>query len=562
MDARLIGGLVVVCAIVAVAGALFYNYDFNTPGVSDNNSNTGNSNNTANNTTTNQLTQILLLDNQTGPNSSPYPGPGPSPGPTPRPSPGPTPGPTPSPTPDPMDHIISLFDAYLNKYYNQSLIPGMAVVIVKDGKIIYLKTLGVKDLASGAPVDENTLFGIGSNTKAFSATLVARLVSEGLMSWDDPISKYFKVPEEFLLWYGENITGQVTIRDALSHRSGLPTYGGDDYYTYFNDSYLTSLYKLRYMENTTPFRSTFQYNNIIYALGGYSAARVNNTTWGELVKQDLLIPLGMTTAVSSYWDFLKTSNHVTPYKLLQNGTMVNYDIIPDPIGPAGSIYASINEVANWLKFQVADTGYYNGKKILSKKELDETRTGQIKMTDVAQYGLGWIVTEYSIEHAGSSDSFHSQTTIFPSKGLGIIILSNGGEYASYWRQALDLKFKELLKGDDNYDPWPMVIKHVEETWKPVPPTPPLLNQALPLSGYVGVYRNDLYGDVNITSSNDTLICYYGTNNRLYELKHWNNNTFEDQKSNYYFNFTDIHNGTSHQVTVKLQLENATFNRTK
>lgn len=546
------GGIIIICAIVVATGVFYYSNNFNTSGESNNNIlNTSNNNTT--NTSTNQMALTLIGDNQqVNPNPSPNPNPNPGPGPTP-----------PVPTPDPMDRVISLFNSYLTSNYNQSLIPGMAVVIVEDGKIIYMKTLGVKDMTSGERVDKNTLFGIGSNTKAFSATLVGQLVSKGLMSWDDPISKYFSVPDEFLLCYGENITKQVTIRDVLSHRSGLPTYGGDDYYTYFNDTYSASLYNLRYMENTTPFRSTFQYNNLIYALAGYCAAREANTTWYELVKQDLLIPLGMTTAVSSYWDFVNTSNHVTPYKLLRNGTMVSYDTIPDPIGPAGSIYASISEMANWLKFQINDTGYYNGVKILNKSELDETHTRQIKRTDIDQYGLGWVVAEDSIWHAGSSTSFHSQTTIFPSKGLGIVILSNGGEYADYWRTTLDIKFRELLKGNENFDPWSFAKEHLDETWKSVPPTPPLINQTLPLNGYVGVYSNNLFSDINITSSNGTLICYYGNNSRPFDLKHWNGDVFEEPTNNHFFKFTDIYNGTAHQVVIQLTNtpENVTFNRT-
>lgn len=330
------------------------------------------------------------------------------------------------------------------------------------------------------------------------------------MSWDDPVSKYFQVPDELLLYYGENITRELTIRDVLCHRSGLPTYGGDSFYMYFNDSYATALYKLRYVGNTTPFRSTHQYNNIIYALGGYSAAHVANTTWHDLIKQNILTQLGMTSAVSSYWDFLETPNHVTPYKLLRNSTMMPYDIIPDPIGPAGSIYSSISEIAHWLQFQLNGTGYYNGVKILNKTELDETHTGQIKITDVEEYGLGWYVDEDCIWHDGSSNSFHSQITLFPSKGVGIVILSNGGIYAKDWaRKALNVKFKDLVRGNYTSDPWPAAKEALDVSYKPVPPTPPLVGPELPLTGYTGVYTDKVYGKINITKSNNTLIAHYG-----------------------------------------------------
>ena len=249
MDIRIISGVVLVCAIVVVAGVLFYNSDFNNPGTDNNTKNTTNNNTASNdttNTSTDQLALTLLPVNQPGNNPGPSPGPSPGPG----------------PSPDPMDNIISLFDAYLKANYDQSLVPGMAVVIVQDGKIIYMNTLGVRDLASGEPVDKNTLFGIGSNTKPFSATNIGQLVSKGLMSWDDPIAKYFSVPDEFQL-YSDYVSNNITIRDALCHRSGLPALDGDLIWAGFNQPYPYIMKNLRYRENSTPFRSTWQYNNLI-----------------------------------------------------------------------------------------------------------------------------------------------------------------------------------------------------------------------------------------------------------------------------------------------------------
>jgi len=562
VDIRIISGVVLVCAIVVVAGVLFYNSDFNNQGTDNNTKNTTN-NDSANNTTntsTNQLALTLLSDNQPGSN----------------------PGPSPGPTPDPMDHIISLFDAYLNKYYDQSLMPGMAVVIVKDGKIIYLNTLGVKDLASGAPVDENTLFGICSISKQFTSTNIAQLVDKGLMSWDDPISKYYSVPNEFLLYNDFYVSNNITIRDVLMHNSGLSRELGNEYPTYFNDSFSESIFKLRYVQNVTPFRSTYAYNSLVYALGGYCASQANNTTWNELIKKGILDPLGMPTTTTSYWDFLNSPNHATPYKLLKNGTMVPYDIIPDPVGPAGSIYSSINEMANWLKFQIADTGYYNGKKIVSKKELDETRTEQINITDPLdlamygpQYGLGWFIhpkdttLPYYVSHPGDSSDFHAQITIYPSENLGIVILTNGGVYASNFRSILDSKFRQLLVGNEDFDPWPATKEALDASWKPESPTAPLAGPTLPLNGYVGVYNNMVYGNITITSSNDTLICRYGTNNQAFNLEHFNGDVFNEPYNDFTFNFTNISIGEANNLKVTLPdyttapaNSTTTFNRTE
>ena len=154
--------------------------------------------------------------------------------------------------------------------------------------------------------------------------------------------------------------------------------------------------------------------------------------------------------------------------------------------------------------------------------------------------------------------------VYPSKDLGIVILTNGGQYASILRSCLYFKFGELLKGNENYDLWPGAKEITEDSWKPVPPTPPMVNQTLPLNGYVGVYSHNLFSNINITTSNSTLICYYGNDSRPFDLKHWNGDVFEEPTNNHFFNFTDIYNGTTHQVNVKLTNtpENVTLNRTK
>ena len=369
----------------------------------------------------------------------------------------------------------------------KSLIPGMAVVIIQNGKIIYMNPLGVKDLASGDPVDENTLFGIASISKQFTSTNIAQLVDKGLMAWEDPIAKYYRVPDEFLLYDDLYVSNNITIKDVLMHNSGLSRELGNEYPTYFNDSFDEAIFNLRYVKNSTSFRSTYAYNSLVYALGGYCAAKANNTSWNELIKEKLLDPLGMTTTTTSYWDFSNSLNHATPYKLLKNGSMVQYDIIPDPVGPAGSIYSSISEMANWLKFQTFDTGYYNGLQIVSKKELDETRNPQINITDPfdlsmygSKYGLGWFIhpedkdLPYYISHPGDSTDFHAQITIYPSQNLGIVILTNGGIYANNFRSILDSKFRQLLIGNENFNPWPATKNAVDAAWKPESPTPPII----------------------------------------------------------------------------------------
>lgn len=472
-----------------------------------------------------------------------------------------SPSPGPEPDPDPMDHIIRLFDAYLESLFPQTGIPGAAVVVVQNDEIIYLNCFGVKDLTTQALVGPNTLFEIGSTTKQFAATSIAQLVDEGIISWDDAITKYYQNKSEFQL-YNNEVTTNITLRDCLLHRSGLPTYGGDTNLQLFNYSYAFGLHQLRLLENTSTFRSTWQYNNVLYALPSNCAERATETTWEELMK-GLLEPLGMTTATTNYNDFLNSSDHVTPYRTI-NGTMTPFHMAGlDQMAPSGALACSISEMANWLRFQIADTGMFNGQEVVSKVNLDETRKGQINMSG-GQYGFGWIVSNGILWHAGDTLSSGSYLELIPSKGLAIAVLSTGGQYGYAFNSATIDKFNFLLLGYETLDSWPFHKQTAEDTMKPVlnPPTPPIVGP-LPLGNYTGIYYSDFYGNVNITTNNNNLICYYGNNSQPYNLKHWNDSVFTEDTNNYAFYFTDFQEDTAHQLTIKLSdpPTPAIFNRT-
>ncbi|MGZ7043792.1 MAG: serine hydrolase [Methanobacterium sp.] len=537
MDKPVLGGLLIVIVVVAVAAGVmvFNSMNYRTSGV-DNQTMDNNSKNSDFSSSNTLLTFILF---------SPYisqlsltPSPSPSPGP--------------GPIPDPMDQVISLFDAYVESIFPQTKIPGSAIAIVQNEKIIYQKCLGMKDLSSGESVKPTTLFQINSCTKPFTATNIAQLIDNGTMSWDDPVDKYYN-GSEFQL-YDPTVTDTITLRDLLLHRSGLPEYSGDMSGGLFNDSFSTVLYKLRYIMNDTPFRSTWEYQNILYSLAGYCASRATNTTWSELVKQNLLLPLGMTTATTTLSDYVNSPDHTSTYVNFRNGTIEQYGPFnEDWDGPAGSIACSISEMANWLKFQVADTGTYNGIQIVSKKELNETHSGQIDVPIFSNttYGFGWLISN-TLFHDGDSLSTHSIMFFYPSKGLGIAIMTNEGTYGKAFISSLIKKLDDLLKGNQTSDPWSINKNVTRSIPDPVPP----IVAPLSLGNYTGIYANQ-YGNLNITTYNSTLTCYFGNNSQSYDLVHWNGDVFEDKSSNFLFNFTDVHNGTAHQLIMNGGL----FNRT-
>jgi CubicO group peptidase (beta-lactamase class C family) len=576
-DNKVLIGLAL-CSFLVVAFAGLMVYNFLSPESTETNNIINTNNQTGNNTTninTNifplftQLSIIPILSGIYGQSTS---------------------NSTSTPDPNPTIDIISIFDAYVKSTFPQTGIPGGAIVIVQNGQIVYMNCLGVKDLESGDPVTSDTLFFIASCSKAFTSTNIAQLVDQEIMGWDDPVVNYYPNAEEFQL-YDPTVTGTITIRDLLTHRSGLPNSCGDLNGMLFNDSFSDILYKFRYVYNNTPFRTTYNYQTLMYALAGECAARANQTVWSDLIKEDLLIPLGMTNTTTTLNDYLNSPDHTSTYIRLANGTIMPYG----PNGaeydaPSGNIASSIKEMANWLSFQIAGTGMYNGVQIVSKANLDETRTGQIfqlnthPLTNPAMYGLGWnVVPEIdrdpngtiisvdptkpiTIDHSGSNGDGTSIVAFYPTKGIGIVVLLNENNYGLPYGPALKQKFQSLLVGDYNTDPWPLYRDLLGP--KPNPPNPPIVDPN-DLNTYTGVFFNAFYGNINVTTDNNVLTCYYGNNSGAHNLKHWNGDVFEDPTiPGSLFNFTDYSGSSYQNLTVNVFTDYtktpnapATFNRT-
>lgn len=565
MDFRIIGGIILVCAIVALGAVLFYNS--NTPGI-NNTPNITNNNTTNPTPSNNQLTLTLLSDNYLGHNtgfsssSSPGSSQGPSQGP--------------GPTPDPMDQVISLFDQYVKSTFSkasQAGLPGAAVVLIYKGKIVSLNALGVRDLESGLPVTPDTLFLLASVTKSFSATNVAQQVDKGFMRWNDTVNTYFNDPNEFNL-HDHNAYNSLTIADCLKHTSGLPAAEGDPEAFTFNNSYSHMLYNQRFVLNTSALGTTHQYNNIMYALGGYSAAIANNKLWGDLIKEELLNPLGMNTATINLSDFLNSPNHATHYISYYNdsGSIIRTPSYPpalDEIGPAGSMGASINQLVNWLNFQLAGTGMFNGQRIVSKENLDATRTGYVYIDDKndTMYGYGWDVDKTHISHAGSIPSSKAFVNFYPSTGVGLAILTNEGRMGDAFRMSVYKKLIDLMNGDETSDFWPIFYNTYKPVYQQAPDNPTGPGD---LANYPGVYLNDFYGNITIKLENNALISYYGFNEQPFNLTHWNDTTFAARSNGDLLTFENLTDGKYQQLVIYVAPDYTvvptnvtnTFNRTE
>jgi CubicO group peptidase (beta-lactamase class C family) len=415
-------------------------------------------------------------------------------------------------TVDRSKFIKDSLDIYINKALTNWRIPGAAVCIVKDGKIVLMKGYGIKELGLPNKVDVNTLFMIGSNTKAFTATALAMLQAEKKLSLDEKVTKY--IPEFKL----ENkAAGDMAIvKDLLSHRLGFRTFQGD--FTFYNTNLSRHdvIEKLGKMKATYPFRTTWGYTNSAFLTAGEIIPRVTGKPWEVYLKESIFAPLGMTNTLALTAEMPKALNRTVPHTLVDGRlTAIPYCNI-DGLAPAGSISSSVNDMSKWV-MALLDNGKVGNRQIIPAAAVAATRQPQDYVStanylngDVGfeLYGLGWSLQDYCgrrlVMHTGGVNGYVSSVTLVPKENLGIIILTNTDQNALY--EALRWDIIDAFFKNKNY--------HYNETYLAYNKTnttkelaadkklrdSTLLNIKPELSAgkYTGKYVNDLYGSLDIT----------------------------------------------------------------
>jgi CubicO group peptidase (beta-lactamase class C family) len=412
-------------------------------------------------------------------------------------------------------------DNYLERYMQEFEVPGMAVAIIKNGKIECMKGFGVKTLNQTELVNENTLFMVASNTKAFTGTLLAMLDQEKKISLDDKVVKYlptFKLYDDF-------VTQQTNIRDLLSHRIGLKTFQGDFCYWNSNLTRKEVIEKFGKQKSAFDFRTGFGYCNAGFLTAGEIIPIVAGKPWENLLQERLLSPLKMTNTLPLSINFGKSSNHASPHSIY-DGQLITLEIpMIDNLAPAGSICSSIKDMSNWLMMQL-DSGKFEGKQIVPFKALAQTRKGhsivstsksRILPRNFSTYGLGWFIQDHAgrqiFQHSGGADGFVTQTCFVPEENLGMVILSNSDSntlYEALMYQILDAymdrPFKDYgkiyLKGELNSreEEAKRLIK-LHHKVKQQNPT------GLPLMSYTGNYSHPVYGNAEIKLEGGKLNLY-------------------------------------------------------
>ncbi len=311
---------------------------------------------------------------------------------------------------------------------------GFAVAVVEKDKVVYAKGFGYKDWEAKIPVTANTQFAIGSCTKAFTASLIGLLGRDNKVDVDKPVKTY--LPE--LNFYNNEMNDNVTLRDMMSHRTGVSRY---DYSWYFfpSGSRDTLMHRLQYMQPSEPLRRKWQYNNFMFMLQGVVVEKLTGKSWEDNIREKLFQPLAMTNSNVSLVEWMKAGDLAKGYNL-KHDSIINkidyYDI--SGMAPAGSINSSVNDMAKWLTLWIYG-GKYQGKEILPVQYVNEAISSQMVIAGalpakerpdmyMSNYGFGWMLSSYRghyrVEHGGNINGFSASTSFFPADSIGIVVLCN------------------------------------------------------------------------------------------------------------------------------------------
>jgi CubicO group peptidase (beta-lactamase class C family) len=441
--------------------------------------------------------------------------------------------------PDPLDGL----DAYVEETMKLWDVPGAAVVVVKDDTVVFAKGFGVRHVADGGKVDADTLFAIGSNTKAFTATAIGLLVQEGRLSWDDPVLRYLP---DFQM-YDPLVTRKITIRDLLCHRGGLATFQGD--LASFNSIYDRAeiIRRIRFIEPGYDFRAGFGYSNSMFLVAGEIIPRVTGTSWDDFIEQRFFEPLGMSRSNTSLAGLASAANVATPHGFDHGKVVPIANDSVDNMAPAGSINSSANDMAQWLLLQTGN-GSHGGRQLVDPAVISETRKPHNLLqvderskklnpsTHFSAYGLGWGLSDYEgrlvVSHGGGLDGMISHVALLPEEKLGVAVMTNFDSHALHRAVVnhvidayLGVPDRELEK---SYAPLVEQVRGRQEHERAareearVQGTSP----SRPAEDYVGKYTSAVYGDAEITLEDGALTIHPKGHPRISgRLEHWQLDTF-------------------------------------
>lgn len=437
-------------------------------------------------------------------------------------------------------------DAAMNDAMKFWQTPGAAIVVVKDDQVIFIKGYGVRDVKTKEAVTPDTVFAIGSTTKAFVTGAMAMLVDDGKMSWDDPVRKhvgYFRL--------GDPLANEaVTMRDIVTHRTGLTRHDLLWYASPWSREEI--IRKIGFVPLSYGFRTTFQYQNIMFLTAGVAVGNTAGSSWEEFTQRRIFDPLGMKSASFSTSVAEKAADHATPHQ--KRGATI--DTMPwrniDNVGPAGSINASVRDLSNWIRLHLNE-GEVDGRRLISAENVREMHMPQMVIrnegrwqlffppseTSQLSYGLGWFINDYRghklVMHGGTIDGFRASIVLVPKSKLGVAVLANLN--GTQMPEAVCYNVVDLLLGLEKKD-WngyisqrakEMDIETGKAFLKQIGARKKDTKPSRELAAYAGTYEDAAYGKAEITVADDKLKLNWSSFSAVLDHFHFDTFTAKEER---------------------------------
>jgi len=425
-------------------------------------------------------------------------------------------------------------------------VPGLALAIVKDGRVVLAKGYGVRTLGEPAPVDARTLFGIASNTKVFTATALGLLVEEGKLAWDAPVVDYLP----WFMMYDPYVTRELSVRDLLVHRSGLGLGAGDLLWwpesTYNREEVAR---RLRYIKPATSFRSAYAYDNVLYLVAGEVIQAVSGMSWEDFVADRILKKVGMTESNVRHSAAAEGGNVATPHAKVEGTVRPIRPFTSDNTNPAGGINSGAEDMAKWMLVRLARGKLADGTALYSERTARQIETpvtivpnpvppaelAALK-SNFAAYALGLGIREYRgqrvITHTGGLPGYVSIVTLLPERNLGVAILTNAESTNAFSALTWQIVDNDLgAPATDWTDAYlKLQARYDAETAKALGQSAAARDASskpsLPLEKYAGIYTDAWYGDIAIEESGGRLVMRFTRTPALVgDMEHWQHDTF-------------------------------------
>ena len=436
-----------------------------------------------------------------------------------------------------LEAALEKLDALAAQQIVDGAVPGMAIAVVQNDAVVFSKGYGVRDVDTGEPVDADTVFQLASLSKPVSSSVVAAVVGAGEASWDSIVAD--RLPDFVLM--DDYVTRNVTVRDCFAHRTGVPGLVGADLETlgFTRDEIM---HRLRYVPVTGKFRQTYSYSNIMMTAGALAAVAPLGEAWDDVADDRVFGPLGMTSTSTRYQDFLDRENRAALHVRIDGRWASDFTFNPDAEVAGGGVTSSANELAQWMRVQLAG-GVYDGNQVIESSALAETHVpqiyrGQSPVSGLPSfYALGWgsdVNADGRViwRHNGAfSTGARTDLLLIPDANLGIVALTNA--FPTGTPDAINETFYDVMfHGEPRQDWFAFYNAGFQALFESfagdqsrfaAPPDP--VSPPLDAAAYTGTYHNDYLGDVVVEETGNGLQIVIGANQQVWPLTHWERDTF-------------------------------------